>query len=89
MQEDKPVNHLVFKFDVIDGDDAARNGGPFTFEIRSGNDNTAFRITQDGHLRTATEFNHKVQDHYRLQIRVYDNGLPPLYSETWIDVKVC
>lgn len=89
VQEDKPVNHLVFKFDVIDGDeDAARNGGPFTFEIRSGNDNAAFRITQDGHLRTATRFNHKVQGHYRLQIRVYDNGHPPLYSETWIDVKI-
>nr|XP_053631087.1 fat-like cadherin-related tumor suppressor homolog isoform X2 [Cherax quadricarinatus] len=89
VQEDKPVNHLVFKFDVIDGDDdAAHNGGPFTFEIRSGNDNTAFRITQDGHLRTATKFNHKVQGHYRLQIRVYDNGRPPLFSETWIDVKI-
>ncbi|XP_042222155.1 fat-like cadherin-related tumor suppressor homolog isoform X3 [Homarus americanus] len=88
VQEDKPVNHLVFKFDVIDKDDAAHNGGPFTFEIISGNDNTAFRITQDGHLRTATKFNHKVKGHYRLQIRVYDNGRPLLYSETWIDVKI-
>ncbi|XP_064094852.1 fat-like cadherin-related tumor suppressor homolog isoform X3 [Macrobrachium nipponense] len=89
VQEDKPVNHLVFKFEVTDGDeDAARNGGPFTFEIRSGNEEGAFRITQDGHLRTATKFNHKVKSHYRLQIRVYDNGRPPLYSETWIDVKI-
>lgn len=88
-QEDKPVNHLVFKFDIIDNDDeASGNGRPFTFEIRNGNENNEFRMTQDGHLRTATKFNHMVKADYHLLIRVYDNGRPPLFAETWIDVKV-
>ncbi|XP_076056118.1 FAT atypical cadherin kugelei isoform X2 [Oratosquilla oratoria] len=89
IQEDKPVNFLVFKFQVTDGDDnSAGNAGPFTFELRSGNEEAAFRITQEGDLRTATRFNHKIKDLYRLQIRVYDNGRPPHFSETWINVKI-
>ncbi|XP_063848744.1 fat-like cadherin-related tumor suppressor homolog isoform X3 [Scylla paramamosain] len=89
VQEDKPEGYLIFKFEVKDDDDdAAMNGSPFTFEIHSGNNNNAFRITQEGELCTATKFNHKIQEHYRLQIRVYDNGRPPLFSETWIDVKI-
>ena len=59
VQEDKPVNHLMFNFDVSDDDEEkAGNAGPFTFEIRRGNENNAFRITPDGHLRTATRYNH-------------------------------
>lgn len=56
--------------------------------FRSGNENGAFRLEQDGILRTATRFNHKIKDTYRLQIRVFDNGTPPLYSDTWVIVKV-
>ncbi|CAL4061882.1 unnamed protein product, partial [Meganyctiphanes norvegica] len=89
VKEDSPINSLVYKFEVIDDDDdSARNGGPFTFELRSGNQDTAFRITQDGELRTATKFKSRRKDLYRLQIRVYDNGSPPLYSETWTNVKI-
>ncbi|CAL4064237.1 unnamed protein product, partial [Meganyctiphanes norvegica] len=86
-----PINAIVFKFEVIDDDDeSANNGGPFTHEIRSGNDAAAFRITQEGELRTATKFKHhnRRKNVYQLQIRVYDNGRPPLYSETWIDVMI-
>ena len=48
----------------------------------------AFRIDQNGSLRTAKRFNHKVKDSYSLQILVFDNGSPPLFSDTWVYVKV-
>ena len=52
-------------------------------DIRSGNEESAFRIVQDGSLRTAKKFNHKLKDQYLLQIRVFDNGTPPLYSDSF------
>ena len=52
-------------------------------DIRAGNEESAFRIVQDGSLRTARKFNHKVRDQYVLQIRVFDNGTPPLYSDSF------
>ena len=45
-------------------------------------------ILQDGTLRTATKFNHKLQNKYFLQIRVFDNGSPPLYSDTYVSVNI-
>ena len=77
------------KFQVTDDDDdEQQNGGPFIYEIKSGNYDTAFRITQNGELRTAIRFNHRVTSQYRLQIRVYDNGQPTLYSDTWVNIHV-
>ena len=52
-------------------------------DIRAGNEESAFRIVQDGSLRTAKKFNHKLRDRYALQIRVFDNGTPPLYSDSF------
>jgi hypothetical protein len=40
-------------------------------------------VVQDGSLRTAKKFNHKLRDKYILQIRVFDNGTPPLFSDTY------
>ena len=86
-QEDKPLGFVILKLQVTDADGPS-NAGPFTFEIRSGNVDNAFRIDGNGSLRTARRFNHKVRDHYNLQIVVFDNGSPPLFSDTWILVKV-
>lgn len=86
-QEDKPLGFVILKLQVSDADGPS-NAGPFTFEIRSGNVDNAFRIDGNGSLRTARRFNHKVRDHYILQIVVFDNGSPPLYSDTWVLVKV-
>lgn len=47
-----------------------------------------FRLEQDGVLRTTTKFNHKITDTFLLHILVFDNGTPPLYSDTWVVVKV-
>ncbi|XP_040169861.1 fat-like cadherin-related tumor suppressor homolog isoform X3 [Anopheles arabiensis] len=87
VQEDKQIGHTLLKFDVTDAD-TAPNAAPYTFDFRSGNEGGAFRIEQDGILRTATRFNSKIRDSYQLQVRVFDNGTPPLYSDTWVLVKV-
>ncbi|XP_035790783.1 fat-like cadherin-related tumor suppressor homolog isoform X2 [Anopheles albimanus] len=87
VQEDKQLGHTLLKFEVTDAD-AAPNAAPYTFDFRSGNEGGAFRIEQDGILRTATRFNSKIRDSYQLQVRVFDNGTPPLYSDTWVLVKV-
>lgn len=88
VQENRPIGHSLIKFDVIDND-AAPNADPFTFEFTAGNENGAFRIDeQDGVLKTATRFNHKIKDTYHLKIRVFDNGSPVLYSDADVVVKV-
>lgn len=87
VQEDKPYGHILLRFSVTDSDDSP-NGAPFTWDIRSGNEESAFRIVQDGSLRTAKKFNHKVREQYVLQIRVFDNGTPPLYSDSYVTVNI-
>ncbi|KAL4702271.1 hypothetical protein ACJJTC_006522 [Scirpophaga incertulas] len=85
--EDRPLGHAVLRLEATDAD-AAPNGAPFTFDFQSGNEMGAFRLEQDGSLRTATRFNHRIKDRYVLQVRVFDNGTPPLFSDAWIYVKV-
>lgn len=87
VQEDKQIGHTIMKFEITDAD-TSPNAAPYTFDFRKGNEGGAFRIEQDGILRTAARFNHKVRDSYKLQIRVFDNGTPPLYSDTWVTIKV-
>ncbi|XP_029031863.2 fat-like cadherin-related tumor suppressor homolog isoform X7 [Osmia bicornis bicornis] len=87
VQEDKPLGHTVLQFVVTDAD-IEPNADPYTFDFRSGNEGDAFRLEQDGTLRTATKFNNRVKDKYVLHIRVFDNGSPPLYSDAWVTIKV-
>ena len=87
LQEDKPIGYPILKFEVTDMD-SLPNTYPYTFDFLSGNEGSSFRLEQDGMLRTATKFNHKIKDTYLLKIRVFDNGTPPLYSDTFVIVKV-
>lgn len=87
LQEDKPLGYALCHLKVSDADDHP-NTDPFTFEIIGGNDAGMFRIEQDGIIRTAAKFNYKNKDTYVLQVRVFDYGLPPLSSDTWVVVKV-
>ncbi|XP_014600494.1 PREDICTED: fat-like cadherin-related tumor suppressor homolog isoform X3 [Polistes canadensis] len=87
VQEDKPIGHVILQFVVTDAD-TEPNAAPYTFDFRSGNEGDAFRLEQDGTLRTATKFNNRVKDKYILHVRVFDNGSPPLYSDSWVVVKV-
>ena len=85
VQEDKPYGFILLRFSVTDADEAP-NSSPFTFDIRAGNEDNAFRVVQDGTLRTAAKFNHPVK--YLLQIRVFDNGTPPLFSDSFVTVNI-
>lgn len=87
VQEDKNIGYTLMRFEVTDAD-TIPNTEPYTFDIIDGNEMAAFRIEQDGNLCTATRFNHKMRDNYLLQLRVFDNGTPPLYSDAWVRVKV-
>ena len=88
VQEDKTAGHILLRFSVIDSDDSPI-GAPFTFDIRAGNEENHFRVVQDGTLRTASDqFDSKGKDKYLLQVRVFDNGSPPLYSDTFVAVNI-
>ncbi|CAL4185029.1 unnamed protein product, partial [Meganyctiphanes norvegica] len=78
------------QFEVIDEDDNfENNGGPFLFEIRSGNDDAMFGINEDGRIVTSSKVKrNRVRDNYVLNIRAYDNGRPPLFSETKINIQI-
>jgi len=88
LQEDKPAGHTILRFKVTDAD-SAPNTAPYTFDFRSGNEGALFKLTQDGVLQTAAKLNHRVRNAYLLHVRVFDNGTPPLFSDTYVFVKVC
>ncbi len=88
LQEDRPADHVVHRFAVSDADDSP-NGAPFTFDLRAGDEDGAFRMVQDGSLRTAGKtFNRKQKSKYILQVRAYDSGAPPLYSDSYLTVNI-
>ncbi|XP_064544890.1 fat-like cadherin-related tumor suppressor homolog isoform X2 [Drosophila montana] len=87
LQENRPLGYVFITFDVTDADEAP-NSIPYTYDIRSGNEGGLFRLEQDGSLSTASRFNHKLRDKFTIQIRVFDNGTPPLYSDTWVTIKI-
>ncbi|XP_041973434.1 fat-like cadherin-related tumor suppressor homolog [Aricia agestis] len=87
VREDRPLGHTILEF-VVDDADAPPNAAPYTFDFQSGNEKGAFRLDQDGRLRSATRFNHRIKDRYVLQVRVFDNGTPPLFSDAWVYIRV-
>lgn len=86
LQAEANLGTSVFTLSVTDPD-LDPNGPPFTYDIIAGNQNE-FYVDRMGVVRTATKFNRQIKDHYRLTIRVYDNGQPPLYSEVSLDAVV-
>nr|XP_018896045.1 PREDICTED: fat-like cadherin-related tumor suppressor homolog isoform X2 [Bemisia tabaci] len=87
VQEGKNPGWTVFKLSVTDND-ISPNTEPYTFDIRDGNVGGAFQVEPDGRVRTAARLNHQLQESYQLLIRVFDNGTPPLFSDTTLTVKV-
>lgn len=86
MQEDKKPGWIVCQLSVTDAD-LEPNGKPFTYDIRNG-DGDSFSIDPDGTVRTASQLDHRLQQNYQLEIRVFDNGKPILHSDTWLHIKV-
>ncbi|KAI5732884.1 hypothetical protein M8J76_005324 [Diaphorina citri] len=87
VQEDKMPGWAVCQLSVSDAD-IDPNGPPYTFDIRSGDSSGVFRIDPDGTVRTAAKLSYRVKENFLLQVRVFDNGTPPLYSDTWLIIKV-
>ncbi|EDW19762.2 fat-like cadherin-related tumor suppressor homolog isoform X3 [Drosophila mojavensis] len=87
LQENRPLGYVFLTFEVSDADEPP-NSIPYTYDIRSGNEGGLFRLEQDGSLSTASRFNHKLRDTFTIQIRVFDNGTPPLYADTWVTIKI-
>ncbi|XP_054259786.1 fat-like cadherin-related tumor suppressor homolog [Macrosteles quadrilineatus] len=87
LQEDKPAGWAVCQLVVTDAD-VFHNAAPFIFEILYDDSGGKFRIDSKGVLQTLTQFSRQSKDTYHLQVRVYDGGSPPLYSDSWITIKV-
>lgn len=78
---------IVCQLSVTD-EDLEPNAGPFLYDIRNSDDSNAFSIDPDGTVRTAAKLDHRFQQNYKLEIRVFDNGKPLLHSDTWLHIKV-
>lgn len=83
-----PVGWPVFQLTVTD-QDIFPNADPFVFEVLYDDSGGTFRLEPNGVLKTNKELNTKLHNTYFIHIRVYDSGVPPLHSETWIVIKVC
>ena len=68
--------------------DIEPNAGPFSFDIVDGNQGNEFRIDREGHLSTVARFERQIKDSYILVVRVFDNGSPPLFSDTSITIRI-
>ncbi|XP_069780628.1 protocadherin Fat 1a isoform X4 [Narcine bancroftii] len=87
IQENKPIGSSVLQLQVIDKD-SSHNGPPFTFMIIGGNDGNEFQINPQGLIFSSSQLDHKIKDVYLLQVKVTDNGRPPLSSSTFIKLKI-
>lgn len=67
LRSDRAPGHAVLRLEVSDAD-APPNAAPFTFDFQSGNEQGAFRIEQDGTIRTAAPLDYRIKDHYTLQV---------------------
>ena len=80
---------MLLRLDVVDADsELDGNGGPFAFEILSGNAGGEFRISQNGDLITTVSMYGRSLPNYHLQVRVHDNGRPHLHTDVWMKVQV-
>nr|XP_040578403.1 fat-like cadherin-related tumor suppressor homolog isoform X5 [Lepeophtheirus salmonis] len=87
IHEDKKVGSEILIFLITDADGEA-NTSPFTFDCRSGNEDGFFRITQEGTLEISKLLNFELKKKIMLQIRVFDNGYPPLFSDSFVTINV-
>lgn len=72
--------------------DAPPNSQPFSWDLRDADRGKGasipFTISEQGNLKVAGKLNFQRRNLYRLQVRVFDNGDPPLYSDANVTVKV-
>lgn len=72
----------------VTDEDSFPNTDPYIYRILYDDSGGTFILEPNGLLKTDTVLNSKLKNQYTIHIRVYDNGTPHLYSETWVRVKV-
>lgn len=87
VQEGRRTGIEIMKF-VVNDQDKTENGAPFTYDIIAGNNEGEFHVDNKGVLFTAGKLSKQVKEQYQLTVRVFDNGNPPLHSDTRVTIHV-
>lgn len=89
VKENTAPSQSIGKISVDDPDLDPPNGGPFSFEITSGNDRSFFLLhSKTGEFFTKATFDREKQALYRLAIKAWDSGNPRQSSTTWLYVHI-
>lgn len=87
VKDDKPPGWTVAQLSVSDRD-TFPNADPYIYRVLYDDSGGTVIFEPEGVLKTGAVLNSKLQNQYSIHIRVYDNGTPHLYSETWVIIKV-
>ncbi|CAI5643507.1 unnamed protein product [Oreochromis niloticus] len=68
--------------------DSPKNGPPFEFWIKSGNEGNFFSLDQTGTLRSNRVFGPEAPREFTLEIQATDSGKPSLSSSSWVFLRV-
>lgn len=86
LQEDRPIGHIIHKFDVSDAD-APPNSQPFSWDLsdadRGKGASVPFTISEQGNLKVAGKLNFQRKNLYRLQVRKDKSFFMGLLSCVW------
>ena len=89
VKENTVPSQSIGKISVDDPDLDPPNGGPFFFEISSGNDEGFFTLdNKTGEFFTRATFDREKRESYMLGIRASDSGTPQQRSETFLHVYI-
>ena len=89
VKENTPPSQSIGKISVDDPDLDPPNGGPFLFEISSGNDEGFFKLdNKTGEFFTKATFDREKRALYMLGIRARDSGTPRQHSKTFLYVHI-
>ncbi|XP_028323053.1 protocadherin Fat 3 [Gouania willdenowi] len=87
IQLNQPAGSTLLKLSVSDKD-SPRNGPPFEFRIKSGNEGRFFTLEQTGTLKTNRVFGPEVPREFTLEIQASDSGTPSLRSSSWVFLRI-
>ena len=87
VREDIRRNSDIIKVSATD-DDFGRNS-QLTYAILHGNDKKLFTINSiTGQIKVVGTLDYEAMPFYRLMISATDNGVPPLFSQTAVDISL-
>uniref|UniRef100_A0A673ATT1 FAT atypical cadherin 3b n=1 Tax=Sphaeramia orbicularis TaxID=375764 RepID=A0A673ATT1_9TELE len=87
IQLNQASGSTLLKLSVTDKD-SPRNGPPFEFLIKSGNEGNFFSLDQMGNLRSNRALGPEAPREFTLEIQASDSGKPRLTSSSWVFLRV-